>query len=89
MAVEDSIVVAQHLENMGVDIVRGGFASWIREDLGFAASDEHVDRALVRVQAIVAGGARTTMHELTISIAAEMPAALAHRRLRRLRLDHG
>ena len=73
MAVGDSIVVAQHLENMGVAIVRGGFASWIRDDLGFAASDEHVDRALGRVQAIVAGGRPATMHDLTISIAAEMP----------------
>jgi hypothetical protein len=73
MMAEDSIVVAQHLENLGVDIVRGGFASWIREDLGFAASDEHVERALGRVRAIVAGGRPTTMHDLTVSIAAEMP----------------
>lgn len=74
MVARDSIVVAQRLESMGVDIVRGGFASWIREDLGFAASDEHVERALGRIHAIVADGRPTTMHDLTVSIAAEMPA---------------
>lgn len=69
----DSIDVARHLESMGVNIVRDGFASWLREDLGFQASDEYVERALVRVHDIVRRGHATTMFDLTASIAAEMP----------------
>lgn len=74
MVTADPITVARHLEDMGVDIVRGGFASWIRQDLGFQASDEHVERAMVRVQTIVASGGPTSVHELTATIAAEIPA---------------
>src|SRR5438874_11964172 len=40
MATADSMAVARHLESMGVNIVRDGFASWIRRGLGFQASDE-------------------------------------------------
>ena len=68
----DNMAIARHLEDMGVDIVRGGFASWIRDDLGFNASDEHVERALARVQTIVANGRSTTVHDLTATIAAEI-----------------
>jgi len=74
------ITVAQHLETMGVDIVRGGFASWVRRDLGFQGSDESIDRALDRVRTIVATGALgavgavgLTVHELTGQIAAALP----------------
>jgi isopropylmalate/homocitrate/citramalate synthase len=73
MATGDSIEVAQHLESMGVHIVRDGFASWVRRELGFAASDEHLERALVRVQSILADGRAATLHDLTATIAAEMP----------------
>ena len=73
MATGDSMAVAQHLESMGVNIVRDGFASWIRRELGFQASDEHVERALVRLQRILADGQATTIHDLTATIAAEMP----------------
>jgi hypothetical protein len=73
MATGDSIAVAQHLESMGVTIVRDGVASWIRSELGFQASDEHVERALVRLQSILAEGHITTIGELAATIAAEMP----------------
>ena len=73
MATGDSMAVAQHLESMGVNIVRDGFASWVRHELGFQASDEHVERALVRLQNILAEGHVTTIGELTATIAAEMP----------------
>jgi hypothetical protein len=73
MATGDSIAVAQHLESMGVNIVRDGVASWIRRELGFQASDEHVERALVRLQSILADGQITTLGELAATIAAEMP----------------
>ena len=73
MATGDSIAVAQHLESMGVNIVRDGVASWIRRELGFQASDEHVERALVRIQSILADGRATTLDDLTATIAAEMP----------------
>lgn len=74
MQAQDSIEVARHLENMGVQIVRDGFAAWIRNNLGFEASDEHVERAMVRVQGMVADGRATTMQELAYHIAIEMPA---------------
>ena len=73
MATGDSIAVAQHLERMGVHIVRDGVASWIRRELGFQASDEHVERALVRLQSVLADGHVTTIGELAATIAAEMP----------------
>ena len=73
MATEDSMVVAQHLESMGVHIVRDGVASWIRRELGFQASDEHVERALVRLQSVLTDGNATTIGELAATIAAEMP----------------
>lgn len=69
----DSIVVVRQLQDMGVDIVRGGFATWVREDLGFEASDEHIDRALTRVQGLVADGGMTA-NDLEYYIAAAMPA---------------
>ncbi len=74
MGPSSSIDLARHLEGMGVHIIRDGFASWVREDLGFAASDEYVDRALVRVQNMVADGGARSVHELTVTIAADMPA---------------
>ena len=74
MVMSDSIEVARHLESMGVDIVKGGFASWVRQNLGFQASDESVERALTRVQHIVAGGRVTSVHDLAVTIAVEMPA---------------
>lgn len=70
---DDNLDVARHLESMGVRIVRDGFAAWIRNDLGFQASDEHVERAMVRVQGMVAEGRATTMQELAYQIAVEMP----------------
>lgn len=73
MGSSSSIDLARHLEGMGVHIIRDGFASWVREDLGFAASDEYVDSALLRVQNAVAHGARS-VHDLTVTIAADMPA---------------
>jgi hypothetical protein len=73
MATGDSMAVAQHLESMGVHIVRDGVASWIRRELGFQASDEHVERALVRLQSVLADGRATTIGELAATIAAEMP----------------
>jgi len=73
MANGDSMAVARQLEDMGVHIVRDGFASWIRRELGFQASDEHVERALVRIQSILADGRATTIYDLTATIAAEMP----------------
>ena len=73
MATGDSMVVAQHLESMGVNIVRDGVASWIRRELGFQASDENVERVLVRLQSILADGHTTTIGELAATIAAEMP----------------
>ena len=73
MATGNSMAVAQHLESMGVNIVRDGFASWIRRELGFQATDEHVERALARLQSILAEGHATTIGELTATIAAEMP----------------
>ncbi len=75
MVTGDAIDVARHLEGMGINIVRDGFAAWIRQDLGFAASDEHVDRALLRVHDVVRRGRPATMFDLTATIAAEMPAA--------------
>ena len=74
MQATDSMMVARHLETMGVDIIRNGFASWIRDGLGFQASDEHVEKALVRVQDMVAGGHATSVQELAYQIAAAMPA---------------
>ena len=73
MATGDSIAVAEHLESMGVHVVRDGVASWIRRELGFQASDEHVERALVRLQSVLADGHATTIGELAATIAAEMP----------------
>jgi len=70
----DIFAVARHLEDMGVAIVRGGFASWVRDDLGLKASDEHVDRAFRRVGREVATGHTTTVRELTHVIAAELPS---------------
>lgn len=74
MYTADNIEVARHLENIGVDIIRGGFATWLRDDLGFQANDENVDRALVRVQSIVADGRTPSIHDLTVTIAVEMSA---------------
>ena len=73
MATGDSIAVAQHLERMGANIVRDGVASWIRRELGIQASDEHVERALVCLQRILADGHATTIGELAATLAAEMP----------------
>ncbi len=70
----DIFAVARRLEDMGVAIVRGGFASWVRDDLGLQASDEHVDRAFRRVGREVATGHSTTVQELTHVIAAELPS---------------
>lgn len=72
MYTTDNMAIARHLEDMGVDIVRGGFASWIRDDLGFNVSDEHLERVLARVQTIVANGRLTTVYDLTATIAAEI-----------------
>ena len=73
MRTTDSIVVARQLQDMGVDIVRGGFATWVREDLGFEANDESIDRALTRVQGMVADDG-ITANDLEYQIAAAMPA---------------
>jgi hypothetical protein len=73
MATEDCMAVAQHLESMGIHVVRDGVASWIRRDLGFQASDELVERALVCLQSVLADGHATTIGELAATIAAEMP----------------
>ncbi len=69
----DSIIVARQLQDMGVDIVRGGFATWVREDLGFEASDESIDRALTRV-GDMASADGVTANDLEYYIAAAMPA---------------
>lgn len=70
----DTFAVARHLESMGVQLIRDGFASWIRNDLGFEASDEHVERAMVRVQDMMADGRAVSMQDLAYQIAIEMPA---------------
>jgi hypothetical protein len=71
----DDLTVVKRLEDVGINIVRGGFASWIRHDLGFQASDEHVALAMQRVRSIVAGAGPASVHDLTAAIAIEMPAS--------------
>ena len=73
MRTADSMIVARQLQDMGVDIVRGGFAAWVREDLGFEASDESIDHALTRVQAMASADS-VTANDLEYYIAAAMPA---------------
>lgn len=69
-----AITVAQHLESMGVDIARDGFASWVRDELGFQMDNEHVERALRHVQDMVASGHARTIADVTHTIAAAVPA---------------
>ena len=71
----DDLAIVRHLEGLGVNIVRGGFATWVRDELGFQASDEHVARAMERVQSLVAEGRPSTVHDLTATIALEMHAS--------------
>lgn len=68
-----ALVVARGLEEMGVDIVRGGFAAWLRNELGYMPGDDQIDRALTSVRRAVARGA-ATMQEVASCIAAEMPS---------------
>lgn len=73
--IEETLAVAAHLESIGIDIVRGGFASWVREGLGFTGTDEHLDRALTRVARDVSDGRAVSAHDLALHIAQEMPVA--------------
>ncbi len=73
MQTVDSMLVARQLQDMGVDIVRGGFATWVREGLGFEASDESIDHALTRVQGMASADG-VTANDLEYYIAAAMPA---------------
>ena len=77
MQYQDSIAIARQLQGMGVDLVRGGFATWVRESLGFEASDESIDLALERVRHIMADDGMTA-HDLAYHIAAAMPARSPH-----------
>ena len=77
MQYHDSIAVAQQMQSMGVDLVRDGFATWVREGLGFEASDESIDRALERVRDVMTD-AGMTVHDLAYHIAAAMPARAPH-----------
>ncbi len=68
-----ALVVAQCLEDMGMDIVRGGFAVWLRDELGYAPGADQIDRALTSVGRAVARGA-PTLQEAASCITAEMPS---------------
>jgi len=67
-----ALVVAHGLEEMGVDIVRGGFALWPRDELGYTAGAgaDGIERALTSVGHAVARGA-ATMGEAASCVTAE------------------